>query len=175
MRTVSSSTDSRRKTHLYCYRFGLVAIKLRYITRYQLAHALRQQRADYHSARRYRLIGAVLLDLGLLSAKQVLCVLDQQAQDTEIPSHRGDNKPRSLHEIVKSLTKLDKTYGFLLRLKPGYCQKLDLLRWANEVGINIFDRKDNKAVMLVKLQKAIRDMIKIEQAQTQELVILCRG
>ncbi len=61
----------------YCYRFGKIAVEMKFINDKQLKEAIIDQLEDNLEDRPHRLIGKILIDKDLMSLEQVNEVLNE--------------------------------------------------------------------------------------------------
>ena len=61
----------------YCYRFGMIAAELKFITPEKVKEAMAEQVDDNLSNRPHRLLGRILLEKGWMTAPQIETVLNE--------------------------------------------------------------------------------------------------
>ena len=66
------------------YRFGFMAVKKGFATPGQVSKALEVQFDENVAAKKHRLIGEILLDMGAMNTSQVNQVLDNMSNDNPI-------------------------------------------------------------------------------------------
>ncbi len=61
----------------YCYRFGMIAVEMEFISPEKVKEAMAEQVDDNLSNRPHRLLGRILLEKGWMTAQQIETVLNE--------------------------------------------------------------------------------------------------
>jgi hypothetical protein len=83
----------KKIAHIYCPRFGEIAVELGFITVEQLKEALSEQVDNYFVHKPFRLLGEIFLDKGWMTIKQIEIVLHKYVKHEKLS--KGTSKRRT--------------------------------------------------------------------------------